>query len=774
MLPDIVSESYITHIRVTEDAISPSSPPDLKSPESNKKPRVIVVAVRKTGRVRMHKARENANGTFSVGKTWNLDDLTAIQSYTNAVPVTAEQQEDKQRAGGVGFIVTITKPYYWQAATAKEKEFFIFSLIKIYKKYTGGKLPDLFGFDPQELESFAGAAGPPPGLQNRTARPVNSSAAEPGNSMPTIPLPRSAQPPSRAQPSPQLPFQPSLQAQGPPRQRPPPAGERSQSRGHEPRPQVPPDRPSQERQQFRDPSHERGMRTDSEERMPYMPGSFPSTSQPQLTSKRSESPALRNQALFPQDPDNRGFHGNSGADSSQNQSYRVLHSARPSDERARQNANLHIVPGPEISMQPRSRAPSNDSLPRSFRTPGPPSSRPSQESLMERGRPPLNEARSNASMLKTIASQPSTDFSKSITSSDRSREPSLDQPRRSNDTSRTGLIPPTFKTSTSNDSRSSEDPRPPTTNKALDSKEVSSPGSSDINNTDPVSATPATSSIPTPPETPTDSHRPGLGPMIKAKRSNKEIASKFRNAATAYSSFKPRAGGAAEKFREQTSPTGEPDGITSVVPAPSLVRPQLHQQDSSTSIPDQPPSQKLPLEKEIPVVTVESPPSNPLASLETRPPAQDLSSQPPSSDGAATQRLSASAKSQEEHRRKRKSDHSAIYAKVLGVDQGILAGRTSDIESTLNDFGWGEDRIGRCSYDDLQANLQKDLARAETGGWLAAVEHNDDRILALGGMMDRVIAECEELDGLLTLYGVELSVSQSLGRRCPVINSCRP
>jgi hypothetical protein len=72
-----LSESYITHIRIQEDSVHSSSPPPPDSPPENRKPRLIIIAVRSTGRVRMHKARENNNGSFSIGKTWNLEELSA-------------------------------------------------------------------------------------------------------------------------------------------------------------------------------------------------------------------------------------------------------------------------------------------------------------------------------------------------------------------------------------------------------------------------------------------------------------------------------------------------------------------------------------------------------------------------------------------------------------------------------------------------------------------------------------------------------------------------
>lgn len=89
-----------------------------------------------------------------------MDDLSAIESFE--IP-----RVDPHWRNGVetGFIITLGKPYYWEAQSIKEKLFFIGSLIKIYDKYTGGKIPKLTGFDPLELKkleshrSFKSASG---------------------------------------------------------------------------------------------------------------------------------------------------------------------------------------------------------------------------------------------------------------------------------------------------------------------------------------------------------------------------------------------------------------------------------------------------------------------------------------------------------------------------------------------------------------------------------------------------------------------------------------
>ena len=149
-----VQESYITHIRVLEDGSYPQTPPPPNAATANKKPRIIMISVRNTGRVKLHKARENANGTFSIGKSWPMEELSAVENYVHLNPKDEDEAQKKKWAGEKGFTVTISKPYYWEAGTAKEKEFFIGSMVKIYNKYTKGDFPILAGFSMSELNGL--------------------------------------------------------------------------------------------------------------------------------------------------------------------------------------------------------------------------------------------------------------------------------------------------------------------------------------------------------------------------------------------------------------------------------------------------------------------------------------------------------------------------------------------------------------------------------------------------------------------------------------------
>lgn len=429
----------------------------------------------------MHKARENGNGSFSIGKTWVLDDLSAILSYTRSVPNSTEEQQAKERAGSIGFVVTIQKPYYWQASTAKEKDFFIYSLIKIYKKYTGGKLPQLYGFEPQELEQFGGS-----------------------------PMPQST--PERLLATPQL-----DQSRAPSRE--------------------PPQRPSEEssfqsRAASREPTHR------------------PLEERPlQLNFDPAGNEVPRNSEL--------GFDHDAKPDLQANR--RV--------EKTR-NGNIDLPQSPFIDDMT--------------------SNRPGQQ--------------------------------QNLLTEDTGRENIADNPR-------------------------------------IDEMALERQLTSDLQT----------------------NHQIKDIPFIKPDS--------------------PEVSGNDEMTLDRETRRD----------------PKLDRQNQSVG--DE----------------------------------KSGTQEPPRGGGMASDRNNSGD-------RPKRQDNSAKYAKTLGIDPSILAGRTFEIESLLNEFGWGEDPSERRTFDELQSGVCKELAHLETGSWLGAIENNDAKIAAVGDMMDRIVAECDELDNKLTLYNVELGV----------------
>lgn len=61
------------------------------------------------------------------------------------------------------------------------------------------------------------------------------------------------------------------------------------------------------------------------------------------------------------------------------------------------------------------------------------------------------------------------------------------------------------------------------------------------------------------------------------------------------------------------------------------------------------------------------------------------------------------------------------------------------------------------NVDELKVDIDRELNKAQAGGWLARFREEDERVYAIKEGVNLAIAECEELDNLLTLYSVELS-----------------
>ena len=750
------SESYITHIRIVEDAAYPSSPPPLDSPPDNKKARVIIVAVKRSGRVRMHKARENANTTFSIGKTWVLDDLEIIESFTNAVPQTAEQQHNKSMAGPTGFIVTVQKPYYWKANTAKEKDFFIFSLIKIYKKYTGGKLPQLIGFSSQELEQLSGPPGPQKGAAPaaRPNAPAGGSARMPSQEPPALRGPpvessrERRQRPSQDRRSQERPSQERPSHERPSQDRP------SQDRSFQDR--QPQDRPPEERVLHSAVAQIRSARSASSNERLYMPGAFPSTdstqdpspqsSQHQLKTKRSESPALHNAVTHPRFRRPSAGHSTDSFQSGREiQPGSLQPTARSSNEKVGQNGS-YAAGVSSASTQDRPVTTMKD-VPNAE----PHSTEPNhvKQATALNADLVLNEDYPDKATTPKESQDPRNGDMRHLPASGKGASQAPRGPLSLN------------QSEASEDSLSNEMQAAPALSHVAQMTAQESTSPDPAPNGDVVSTPdPSITKFPPtpPPETPTaEEHRPGLGPMIK-KKSTTDVASKFRKAATAYNAFKPRAGGAAEKV--VTDKAGG-DGITGVFQAPSLlkgisqddVRPATPKQslENRPSTPD--------VKVEIPTVQVTTPPAKSAAPMVSGPESQNSTESVQQRTSEPEQRPLTADKSQEDRRKKHRSDHSARYAKILGIHPHLLEGRTFEIEEVLNDFGWGEERNGRVTFDELETGIRKEIARVEAGSWLSGVENNDERVGVVADMMDRVMAECDELDNLLTLYNVELGVS---------------
>lgn len=688
-----ILETYITHIKITEYSTHPTTPPPPqgRTPQSEK-PRVIAVSVRKSGRVRMHKTKENANGTFSIGKTWNLDDLSAIESFTSS----STPQDYRQWAGDVGFTVMLGKPYYWQAQTDKEKKFFIASLIKIYGKYTGGRLPVLSGFDPAEMDQVVGGAqrrpGQPP-LQQFSPQPTQTASL-----------------PSRA-PAPERPERPErTQAQ-----------ERQQYASRSAFPERAP--PVQEQAPVQPPLSA-GSSTYGRDRPDY---SRPPPRGP-LRQEGASSPAVsvNSSRSANQEALRRLAGGNVSQDSVAGRSDDGSISTTRSRERG-------ILNGANSA---------GDMLEQSPRDERPP----------ERRRPPVETSRSQA------ISQGMTDESlMPAPLVRREREPTV--PPRS--VARMPSVASRSETSSVYD-------RSATTQEQgrLDTLPTKSPAAPTSPFSKPPEPKPVVETPPPPPpeptpptpETPVDSPtspeqetRPGLGPMIKKKRSKGEIQGMFFKAASAGGMFRPRPGGAGERMRlaaTKVMAAEGPDGITGVVPAPPKPAPApVVEKEKEKEKPAPPaPMEASPI-NEIPAVTITASQSSQSTTLvaggEAKAPDQPKEQSEESRDSLARSAVVG---------------NDIKYLTSLGVDPTLLDNRSVEFSKWLDHFNWVPGAQMRSkNFDDLRIDIDRELNKAQAGGWLARFREEDERVEGIKKGIDLSIQECEEMDNLLTLYSVELS-----------------
>ncbi|CAK7212021.1 hypothetical protein SCUCBS95973_001321 [Sporothrix curviconia] len=710
-----IIETYITHIRIHEYSSHPTSPPPPQSrtPQSEKH-RVIIVAVRKSGRVRVHKSKENANGTFSIGKTWDLNDLSAIESYTAA----NVSPDFRQWAGNVGFLITLGKPYYWQAQTDKEKRFFIASLLKIYGKYSGGKVPLLTGFDAYELEQIQGGAQrrPPPPAQLQTARPPSQ---------------------------PQQNQQNQQQQQAPPQPTPPP--------------------PLSVREPMSAASSS---------------GNYGSMGSADFRNQRSAM--LANGAASPA----------TSIDSSRSATQaalRRLAGSNKSQESVAASLTARSDDGSN-SLPPRSRnGPINGASGLVGLAAGSAVGAASVASSLaespliaegnkpppERKRPPMDPSRPQGLADDGLVPAP-------LMSSTRSRDGSIVPPPRSSNRSspfqdspgRTNeMVPPPLRSPMNGASSyaASATSAPPTqslprtpqasdlpltaasTAAAAATAAATTASVAASTGTPPPPTQPPTDLVPAPPPVPAEpeDNRPGLGPMIK-KKSKGDIANAFWKAATAANAFKPRPGGAGDRLRQaQAKAADGPDGITGVVPAPprpvSVEKPKTPV--PADELPQAPP--KTPQRssvRSIPEVKVTVPNSSRPSSLQA---------------AAAKEADVGKAGKPAIDNAPRKSiivGNDAKYLATLGVDPTIMDKRGVEFAKWLDYFGWVPgSHMRSINMDDLNIDLDRELNRAQVGGWLSRFQEEDERVEAIKRGIDVAMDECEELDNLLTLYSVELS-----------------
>lgn len=86
----------------------------------------------------IHKSKLNTNGSFSVGKTWRLPELRAVQVVNvcrfSDLCITAKYISNKPLA----FNITLSRTYRWQTENPTEQSTFLEALVRLFRTVTAG------------------------------------------------------------------------------------------------------------------------------------------------------------------------------------------------------------------------------------------------------------------------------------------------------------------------------------------------------------------------------------------------------------------------------------------------------------------------------------------------------------------------------------------------------------------------------------------------------------------------------------------------------------
>ncbi|ORX62016.1 hypothetical protein DM01DRAFT_1315340 [Hesseltinella vesiculosa] len=124
-----VAEKLLIHLKVFED---------LKQNDATKgnsimgKPRYLCLTL-KRNKGRLHKTKRNQNGTFSIGKSWNLEDIRQIEIV------------DKNQ-----FAMTLNKRYVWSVEKPSDKMLFLAHVVDNCQRFLS-RVPRLVNIDEGQL-----------------------------------------------------------------------------------------------------------------------------------------------------------------------------------------------------------------------------------------------------------------------------------------------------------------------------------------------------------------------------------------------------------------------------------------------------------------------------------------------------------------------------------------------------------------------------------------------------------------------------------------------
>lgn len=88
----------------------------------------------------IHKSKMNSNGTFSVGKTWRLNELRGVEVTDVSCTFVSWSHCVLTPTQPLTFNVTLARAYRWQTEKASEQVEFLHALVDLFRSVSGGTL----------------------------------------------------------------------------------------------------------------------------------------------------------------------------------------------------------------------------------------------------------------------------------------------------------------------------------------------------------------------------------------------------------------------------------------------------------------------------------------------------------------------------------------------------------------------------------------------------------------------------------------------------------
>ncbi|BGP68575.1 hypothetical protein NBRC10513v2_001910 [Rhodotorula toruloides] len=156
-------ESFIAYVQTSED--QPGS--------TQRKSRFLILSALRDGRYKLHKAKQNANGSFSIGKTWALEDLQRVEVGKRLVSGRMQPLEFT--------LVINSKTYrYDTELPSSQQAMFLVTVVRCWRRYMNGRgQPDLVlvGFSVDATNTGSAPPGPSSAAPPRPPRPSVSAAS---------------------------------------------------------------------------------------------------------------------------------------------------------------------------------------------------------------------------------------------------------------------------------------------------------------------------------------------------------------------------------------------------------------------------------------------------------------------------------------------------------------------------------------------------------------------------------------------------------------------